>query len=76
MKDFLNGAMKSWTMWFNFLMLNIVWILPAAESVLPELKDMLPENVYAYLFAVLALGNKVLRVKTTMSLAEKAVNKQ
>lgn len=72
MKEILQGALRSWTMWFNALMINLVWILPALESALPELKSLMPENQFAYIVVILGIGNKILRMKTSMSLADKA----
>ena len=65
--DYLAGAAKSKTIWFN----AIIAALLAIEPVFGALQSFMPGNVYAYLSVLLAVGNAILRTVTSQHLLEK-----
>lgn len=71
MKKWLNGARKSWVIWFNTLGFTLVELVTYAHDSFQELQPYVPADLYKWLGLVLVLGNLVLRFKTNKSLAEK-----
>jgi len=67
----LGGAVRSLTIWFNVLLGIAAGIIPVIQEVLPQIKDMMPDNVYKALFAVGIVGNAVLRARTNTALEHK-----
>ena len=67
----LGGSLRSNTMRFNAFMLSLVGIIPLVESILPDVKSIIPENIYGYLLVACAVGNKILRATTTKALEDK-----
>lgn len=67
----LRGALKSWTVWANGLLLMALPFLPVLQDSLPQLQAYLPENFYKWAMLGVLVGNIALRFKTTTSLAEK-----
>jgi len=57
---------KSRTLWFN----AIVAALAALEAAFGAFETVLPGNVYAWMLALLTMGNAVLRVLTTQGIAK------
>lgn len=55
---------RSWTLWFNALCVT----LASAELALGVLKEVLPGNVYAWLAFALAVGNALLRLRTSTAI--------
>ena len=66
-KLWFDRIIRSRTMWFN----AVVAALAALEGVIGMLQGFLPGNVFAYLTIALTIGNAILRVLTTQSLADK-----
>lgn len=74
MKLIIERIKKSWlslTMWFNGLMLMVVTYLPEITASVPEFKGLVGDGVYKWLLLLSAIGNIILRVKTTQDLASK-----
>lgn len=71
LKEKINGAFKSITIYFNILMLTAMEFVTYAHDVFQELQPYVPAETYRILALVLIIGNLILRFKTTKSLAEK-----
>lgn len=67
----LKGILKSWTIWFNTLLLTAMEFIPYAHDYFTELQPYLTPETYKTLGLVLIGGNIILRFKTSKSLAEK-----
>jgi len=67
----LKGAFRSFTIWFNSLMAVVIASLPLMQDSFPELQSYVPSKWYHYAMGLLIVGNILLRIKTTTSLAEK-----
>lgn len=65
--DYLAGAVKSKTIWFN----AIIAALLALEPVFGLLQSFIPGNVYAWASVALTVGNAILRAVTSQHLLEK-----
>lgn len=66
-KTWFNRIIRSRTMMFN----AVIAALAALEGVFGMLQGFLPGNAYAYITVFLTVGNAILRVLTTSSLAGK-----
>lgn len=69
------GMLRSWTLWFNGILLallpfasDILLLLP---QILPEIQPYMPANAYEFMGKVVVIGNILLRFRTTKPLAEK-----
>jgi hypothetical protein len=71
MLDNLKNAWKSWTVWFNAVVMPLVLFIPDAIAYFPQLKPYLPERFYAYCMAAMLVGNLLLRFKTSTPLKDK-----
>lgn len=67
----LNGARKSFTIWFNGLTAAVATGLPLAQDQFPTLSQYLPHNVFQYVAMVVIAGNFILRFKTVQDLKDK-----
>lgn len=65
--EYLIGAVKSRTIWFNLIFAALL----ALEPVFGMLQNFLPGNVYAWLSVMLTVGNAILRAITSQHLLEK-----
>ena len=76
MSDTLRGSLRSLTVWFNAaaagLLAVLPELLPALADAAPSLQPYLGPDVYRYLMLAIVVGNIVLRVRTSTSLADKA----
>lgn len=75
LKKQIRGAARSWTIWFNGLLLamlpfatDILILLP---QLLPEVKPYMPANAYEFMGKVVVIGNILLRFRTKSSLSSK-----
>ena len=62
---------KSFTIWFNVVMGSVQALLLLLAQDLPAMKVYLPNNLYAWLFVLVTVGNiliRVYRTKTALSL--------
>lgn len=71
MKKWLAGAIKSWTIWFNSVVLALVPIIDILKDSLPQLQEYIDATTYKLIGLAVLLVNIGLRIKTTKSLAEK-----
>lgn len=71
MIDKLKGALRSFTVWFNGMLLLGLPVFEALKQSLPDLQTYLPDNVYKTVGVVVVLGNIALRFRTTTDLAAK-----
>jgi hypothetical protein len=70
-KDTLIGASKSFTIWFNGLVLAALPVLDYAAGVLPQLQQYIGPETYKLAGLVVIIGNILLRFKTNTPLADK-----
>lgn len=71
MKESLQGALKSATVWFNTVVLAAIPALEYAKEVLPDIQLYLGADSYKLAGLVILIANIALRFKTTKPLAEK-----
>lgn len=75
MMNTIKGMRKSFTLWFNGLLLSASPFLfdglAYAAAELPKLQEYMPENHYKTMMLLVVGGNIALRFKTTKALAEK-----
>lgn len=69
--DKFKNSHKSWTIRFNAVSLGLIALLPQMQDLLPQLQPLLPPNTYQYLTIAMAVGNILLRFKTTTALDQK-----
>jgi len=69
--NWIKGALKSLTVWFNSLAGLLVVALPDIQNTLPQLATYLGPDIYKYLALGVVLSNIALRAKTTKALSEK-----
>ncbi len=69
--DKLVGCKRSFTIWFNSLLLAAIPLISYAQDNLTQLKDIIPDNFYHYALIAVAVGNLVLRFKTNSDLKNK-----
>jgi hypothetical protein len=67
----LAGSMRSWTIWFNAILLSLIEGLPMLQESLPQLQVYLPPGIYTNLTMVLIIGNILLRFRTNTGLQHK-----
>ena len=72
LRDWIKGALKSLTVWFNSVAGILIVALPDMQNNLPQLAAYLGPDLYKYLALTVVLSNIGLRAKTTSSLADKA----
>jgi hypothetical protein len=70
-KQAIRGCKKSWTIWFNTLLLTLIPVFDYAQSQFQQLQPYMNEDTFKLLGLVILVGNIVLRFKTTSSLGEK-----
>lgn len=71
LKAKLAGAWKSWTVWFNGIVLIVVPLLPVLADNLPQFQPYIPANLFKYAMLAVLVGNVALRFKTTTGLEQK-----
>lgn len=69
--DKLKGAWRSFTIWFNALLLAALPLYEAAKESLPDLQGYLPPDLYKWVGVAVVVGNILLRFKTRTDLAHK-----
>ena len=67
-KMWLQGAVKSFTIWFNAVCAVVAGVITDLPTVLPDLAPVLPADVYKWLLFLNILGNFALRAKTKLPL--------
>lgn len=67
LKKIVAGAKRSWTVWFNTLLVGIAML----EAGGAHLTALFGANAAAKIVAIGGIVNIILRVKTTQSLAER-----
>lgn len=76
MRDTLRGSLRSLTIWFNTVAAGLLAVLPellpALADAAPGLQPYLGPDVYRWLMVLIVVGNILLRVRTSTSLADKA----
>lgn len=70
-KQWIIGAIKSWTLWINSMLGVLIVSLPSFQDSLPSISAYLPPNLYKYLSVALVVVNILLRAKTNKSLLDK-----
>jgi hypothetical protein len=70
-RDWLRGALRSLTVWFNSVAGLLIVSLPEIERTLPQLSTYLGPELYKWLAIAVVLSNLALRAKTNKSLSEK-----
>ena len=71
MKDIIKGALKSWVLWFNGVMLSIMPVFEYAASNYPNLHEYIPDDIYKHVGLFIVGVNMALRFKTSKPLKEK-----
>lgn len=71
LKYWLQGALKSWTIWFNGICGALMALLPLVQEYLPYLQQALTPGVYRFLLIGFVVGNILLRFKTNSALIDK-----
>lgn len=69
--DAIKGMWKSWTVWFNGVVVALITLLPMLQDTLPQLAPYVSAEVYKSATLVIVLVNLALRFKTSTSLAAK-----
>lgn len=67
----LNGATRSWTMWFNGVLLAALPLIDTLKDTMPQLQPYVTPDVYKWMGLVVVIGNIILRFKTNAGLDEK-----
>ena len=62
---------RSWTVWFNGLLLATLPLFEMVLAVMPQLHELLPDNVYKTVGIVAVAGNILLRFKTNNAIKDK-----
>ena len=70
-KNWLRGARRSLTIWFNSVSGTVLIALPYAQDALPQLSQYLGPHIYKWVAGVVVVGNILLRAKTRKALPEK-----
>lgn len=70
--DKLRGALRSMVVWLNSMIAVIVPGLDYAQSQIPLLYNVLPENLYGWSFGLVVALNVMLRFRTKTALEYKA----
>jgi len=71
LKNWLRGAYRSMTIWFNSITGTLAAAIPLIPEYLPDLKPYLTQNAYMTLLIINIVGNILLRAKTKTALPEK-----
>lgn len=71
MKNWLKGALKSWTVWLSALLAAAPEILPALQANFSVLTPFIPDGSETRTLQVIGVLVFLLRLKTTTSLASK-----
>lgn len=69
--DKLKGALRSFTVWFNGLLLAALPLFEVAKEYLPELQTYVTPEVYKWVGLAVVVGNIMLRFRTSMPLEAK-----
>jgi hypothetical protein len=69
--NWLRGAIRSFTLWFNAALIMFFEGLPMIKESLPELHDYVPPGWFVWIMRVVIVGNIVLRLKTRQSIPDK-----
>lgn len=65
------GAVRSWTIWANGVVLSLVLAAPLLQDFLPTIKPFLNETGFERLTMLVLVLNLVLRIKTNKPLSAK-----
>lgn len=68
---YLRGALRSWTIWANGVLLAAVVAAPQLQEQLPLIKPYVSNNGFQHLTLIVLLLNVALRVKTKTALSTK-----
>lgn len=71
MKNWIRGATRSATMWFNAVLGSVLTAVPIVQDAFPQLKEYMPDSWYRWGMGALVVGNILLRLKTNSSIPEK-----
>ena len=71
LKNWLRGAYRSLTIWFNSVSGTVLIALPYAQDALPQLSQYLGPHIYKWVAGFIIVGNILLRAKTNTALPEK-----
>ena len=74
-KDFMRGAVRSWTVWFSVLLAALPDVLPLVQANFKDVAPYIPDGLEAPIMRGIALVVLLLRLKTTVSLVEKRSQK-
>lgn len=67
----LRNSYKSWTVWFNGVILTVIPVIEYAKDLLPQLQEFLGLEAYKIIGLIILIANILLRFKTNKSLSEK-----
>lgn len=67
----IQGAYKSFTIWFNGIVGTILAGAPMLQENLPQLHSYIPENFFKYIMLLVVVVNILLRFKTNTGLDNK-----
>lgn len=75
-KKHLDGAKRSFTLWFNGVSLTLIEIFMQVKDFMPQIEDYLDDAIFKriMLFVIIG-GNILLRFKTNSALSDKAKGK-
>lgn len=69
--DTIKGMWKSWTVWFNGVIVALIALLPQLQDALPQLAPYVSPEIYKNATLFIVVVNLCLRFKTSTSLAAK-----
>ena len=70
-KEWVVGAFKSWTVWFNAVLLTAGMFANEIMAALPGMREFLPPEMYGKVFLGACAVNILLRIKTNTALNNK-----
>lgn len=71
LKAWLHGAVRSLTVWFSIILASLPDVLPLVQANFETLKPFIPDVLESRWLNVIALVILLLRMRTTVSLADK-----
>lgn len=71
LKAKLRGAWRSWTIWFNGLLLAVMPFIDNLKDAIPQLESYLDAAIYKNVMLAVVAVNIALRMKTSKPLQEK-----
>jgi hypothetical protein len=71
LKGQMQGAWRSWTIWFNSMAGALLAGLPMLQDTLPQLQAYMPADAFKYTMGMVIAINILLRFKTNQPLAQK-----